>query len=80
MGLVTFIIINLVGKGTYASLSVHILVDASCRAVGEERLIIQVVVFLVTEPSTKTACLVEQSLIKHDILGGRLGLSKSDFL
>lgn len=47
------------------SIFVDILVNARCGTVGEEGLVIEVVVLIVSEAGLETCCLVEETLIEH---------------
>ncbi len=74
------IVTKLVCQIALTSLSIDVLVDTSCRSVRKQRLIIQVVVFIIAEALSQSSCLVEQTLIKHDIFRCRLGLSQGNLL
>lgn len=72
--IVAIIITQLIGECSLASLSFYVLVDAGSGAVGEKRLVIEVVVLIVAKSLTKTSSLIEQTLVKHDIASRRLRL------
>ena len=77
---ISIVIAELVSKSTLACFPLYVLVDACCSAVSEERLIVEVVVFVIAKALCKASCLIEQTLIVHCITSRRLSLTKSDFL
>ena len=74
------IIAELVGEGPLSCLTVDVLVDTCGRAIGKQRFVIQVVVLVVTEALPQACSLVEQTLIKHDVSRGGLGLTQGNLL
>ena len=77
---ISIVIAKLVSKGTLACFPLYVLVDACCSAVSEERLIVEVVVFVIAKALCKASCLIEKTLIVHCITSCRLSLAKSNFL
>ena len=61
------IITKLISKIPLSSIASDVFVDRSCSSICKERLIIEIVIFLIAESSIKACSLIEQSLIVHNI-------------
>ena len=74
------VVTKLICQVALASFSIDVLVDTCGRSVRKQRLIIQIVVFIISKALSQSSCLVEQTLIKHDIFRSGLGLTQSNLL
>lgn len=77
--ILALVIAQLVSQSTLTSFSVNVFINAGCSPICEQRLIIEIVVLVVSKALAKPCRLVKQSLIEHDIFGGGLSLTESDF-
>ena len=70
------IVAQLVSQIALPGLSIDVLIDRCRSAVGEQGLVVQVVLLVVSKTVTESRRLIEQTLIIHHVPHCRLGLSK----
>ena len=70
----------MIGESALASFSPDIFVDARGCPIREQRLVVQIIFFIITETVAEATGLIEEPLVEHDITSRWLGLAQGDLL